>query len=185
VRSGQESGWIRAETGIYGGAQRVPVFLDQWPHHRDGRREYLADVERLERDLHLPRLDLRQIEHVVDQAEEVLAGGAYLLEIGDEILRLEIFRFLDEEIGVADDRVEWRAQLVAHVREELRFRAVGRLRRIARQLELVCALLEQDAVALQIEALRLHLLRHLHHPLRLPVRLIAEDEDIDEDHGHA
>src|SRR5205085_8500261 len=75
--------------------------------------------DRIGREIHLPRLDLREVEDVVDDAEEVLAGGVNVVEelflaIGDASFesRLEYF-------GETDDRVERCPQLVAHVREKL------------------------------------------------------------------
>ena len=46
--------------------------------------EQVGDVERLEEEVHLAGLDLGEVEDVVDQAEQVLAGAADLLEVGDE-----------------------------------------------------------------------------------------------------
>ena len=51
----------------------VAVLLDE---RLDGRRHVVdqrRDVERLEEELHLAGLDLRQVEDVVDQREQVLA----------------------------------------------------------------------------------------------------------------
>ena len=115
----------------------------------------------------------------------MLARRADLLQVGDEILRLELLGLLDQQVAVADDRVERRTQLVAHVRQELRLRRVRRLGGVARQLELVRALLEQRAVALDLLALPLDLLRDAHDALRLPERHVAEHAHVDEDHRDA
>ena len=53
----------------------------------------------------------------------------------DLILSLEIARILEQHLGDADDGVQWRAQLVTHVGEELRLV-------LARHLELVALLLD-------------------------------------------
>ena len=45
--------------------------------------DQLGDVEGLEEQLHLAGLDLRQVEDVVDQRQQVLAGRVDLLEVGD------------------------------------------------------------------------------------------------------
>ena len=71
-------------------------------------------------------LDLRHVEDVVDQVEQVLAAlvdvAAYsrYFSVAE---RAEHARLHD--LGEADDGVERRAQLVAHIGEELRFRLVG------------------------------------------------------------
>ena len=71
-------------------------------------------------------LDARQIEDFVDQAEQVHAGtvdvaGIFLVRrhrVGAENLALHHF-------GEAEDGVEWRAQLVAHLGEEARLGDIG------------------------------------------------------------
>src|SRR5205814_1422003 len=81
----------------------------------DRRRE----IERRHVELHPARLDLGEIEDVVDQGQEVLARG----EDVAEVLRLLLVRLaehpLQQHVREPDDRVERRAQLVRHAREEL------------------------------------------------------------------
>ena len=68
--------------------------------------------------LHPPGLDLGEVEDVVDQGEQVTARAKHAVERLDVLLqRLGI---LPQHLGDADDGVERRAQLVAHVGEELR-----------------------------------------------------------------
>ena len=94
--------------------------LDQ---RADGRRD-VADqaghVERLQEQLHLAGLDLGEVEDVVDQAQQVPPGRVDLLEVGHEAGLAQVFQLLLEHLGVADDGVERRAQLVGHVGQELR-----------------------------------------------------------------
>ena len=47
----------------------------------------LAEVDLLEIDIHAAGLDLGQIENVVDQPEQVLAGALDLLQVGDAACR--------------------------------------------------------------------------------------------------
>ena len=101
-----------------------------------------ATLEGLDQDLHLAGLDLGEVEDVVDQAEEVPAGDADLGEVGDEALLAELRGFLDEHFAVADDGVERRAQLVAHIGEELALRLVGGVGLLLGLLQLALALLE-------------------------------------------
>ncbi|EPH46818.1 putative Hybrid signal transduction histidine kinase J [Streptomyces aurantiacus JA 4570] len=90
----------RAESGLY-----VVHELDE----RDARRA----------DVHLARLDLRQVEDVVDELEQVRAravdrlGELHLL--GREV-RVGV---VGEQLGQDQQGVERRTQLVRHVREEL------------------------------------------------------------------
>src|SRR5512144_214004 len=84
-----------------------------------------------------PRFDLRKIEDAVDQPQQVLAGSLDLLQIADGHIVAAIGRVLDQDLAVADDGVERRAQLVAHIGEESRLRARGGLGFGARLLRLV------------------------------------------------
>ena len=95
-----------------------------------------SDVEGLEVELHLPRLDLREVEHGVDELEEVLAGRVDPLEVGDEALGVLVLGLLLEHLAVADDGVERRPELVGHVGEELRLVTARDLELPALRLEL-------------------------------------------------
>ncbi len=69
--------------------------------------------------------DARQIEDFVDQAEQVLAGIVDVVRVflvGRHGVRPENLAL--HHLGEAEDGVERRAQLVAHLREELRLRDV-------------------------------------------------------------
>ncbi len=75
--------------------------------------------------LQLARLHLGEIEHVVDQLQEVPAAAQHVAE---EILLLLLegaHLFVVEQLGEADDGVERRAQLVRHVGQELRLVRAG------------------------------------------------------------
>ena len=79
-------------------------------------------------ELVAPGLDARQVEDFVDEIEKMHAG---IVDIGGIILvhrhavRPENFAF--HHFGEAENGVERRAQLVAHLGEEARFRDVGGL----------------------------------------------------------
>ena len=79
-----------------------------------------GDVEPLGEDLHASRLDLGEVEHVVDQSEQVPAAHVDLLEVLGERRFAQLRGLLLEHLAVADDGVERRAQLVRHVGEEAR-----------------------------------------------------------------
>ena len=83
-------------------------------------RTSLADLERLQEEVHPAGLDLGEVEDVVDEPEQVLAGRVDLLEVRDSASCAEVLGLLLEHLGVADDRVQRRPQLVGHVRQELR-----------------------------------------------------------------
>ena len=66
-----------------------------------------------------------------------LPGRVDLLEVGQERLLAEVVGLLLEHLGVADDGVERRAQLVGHVRQEVRLVLAGLCKLPARLLELL------------------------------------------------
>ena len=108
----------------------------------------LGDIDERHRllvELVLAGLDAREVEELVDEVEQVLAGRvdvARIFLVLRHAVRAEQLRL--QHFGKADDGVERRAQLVAHRREELRLGDVGLLgvtarlvRHLARFLELV------------------------------------------------
>jgi hypothetical protein len=116
--------------------QTVGVLRGQRLDHGGDVVGQAGDVEALEVQLHLAGLDLGEVEHGVDQLQQVLAGRVDLSEIVGELLGSEIGGVLLEHLAVADDRVERRAQLVRHVGQELRLVAVGGLELAALVLDL-------------------------------------------------
>jgi SAM-dependent methyltransferase len=86
---------------------------------RSPPRECRASLE-----LDLARFYLREIENVVDDGQQRFAGPADDLDILD-LLTGE--RRVEQQGRHADDAVHRRADLMAHVREELRFGARGLL----------------------------------------------------------
>ena len=79
-----------------------------------------AQREGGEVQLHLSRLDLRQVEDVVDQEQQVAAGLEDVLDVTELALVQLAEQLLLQELGEADDGVQRRPQLVRHVGEELR-----------------------------------------------------------------
>src|SRR3546814_5827356 len=70
---------------------------------------------------HAARLDARQVQNVADDRQEMLAAVADvggIFSIAFVAQRPEQFAL--DELREAADRVQWRPQLMAHVRQELR-----------------------------------------------------------------
>ena len=72
-------------------------------------RQHLLDqslnVYLLDEDIHLPGLDLRQVENVVDQSQQVPAGAFDLLQIVDGLFVLLVGGVLLQNFAVANDRI--------------------------------------------------------------------------------
>src|SRR5215472_9799204 len=68
----------------------------------------------------LTGLDLGQIEHVIDESKQVFAVGLKAFEYSKHLLGRLTISAIRHQFGVAEDGVERRAQLVAHIGEELR-----------------------------------------------------------------
>src|SRR6516164_9336305 len=71
-------------------------------------------------EFELTGLDLRKIKHVVDESEQVLAVGLKSFEYSKHLLGRLTISAVRHQFGIAQDGVERRAQLVAHIGEELR-----------------------------------------------------------------
>ena len=71
-------------------------------------------------EFELTGLDLLQIKHVIDESEQVLAVGLKSFEYSKHLLgRLTIIA-VRHQFGIAQDGVKRRAQLMAHIGQELR-----------------------------------------------------------------
>ena len=126
--------------------------LDEVAHV--GERD-VADV-----DVHPPGLDLREVEDVVDQVEQVRARRVDRAGELDLLVAQVPLRVLAQQLREDQQRVERRPQLVRHVREELglvarRQRELLRLLLERRAGELDLAVLDLDAPVLLLEQLRL------------------------------
>jgi hypothetical protein len=80
---------------------------------------HLAESDVGDVDVHLSCLDLRQVEDVVDQREQVAAGGVDRPGELDLLVGEVLLRVLGEEPCEDQHRVQRCPQLVRHVREEL------------------------------------------------------------------
>ena len=105
----------------------VAVLLDQRRHHRFHAVQQAGDVELLDEDGHPPGFDLREVEDVVDEHELVLGRLVDLRQVGNVGVIAEVFRFLGEQLAVADDGVQRRPQFVGHAGQELGLVAGGDL----------------------------------------------------------
>ena len=84
--------------------------------------QFLA-VHGFDRQGQLARLDLRHVEDVVDQREQVARAGADGVELLVLVGRQGAGQFHQQRAGEADDGVQWRAQFVRHVGDEGRLHA--------------------------------------------------------------
>ena len=80
-------------------------------------------VKRFDRQRRMARLDLRHLQNVVDQRQQMIAAGVddvdLLFLIGAQIL------VAPQQLGIAEDRVHRRADLVGHVGQEGALRPAG------------------------------------------------------------
>jgi len=114
------------------------------------RREHALDdrveVHRLDLQVQLARVDFRQVEDVVDDGQQMLAAGQDLVHVLP-VLRRQLHAVVhggevEHGLAEADDRVERRAQLVAHVRQELAAEILGLFFGPARDFERRVGLLQ-------------------------------------------
>ena len=95
-----------------------------------------GDQHRLGRQLDMARLDAGDVENVVDQRQQVTTRTHHTLQRFDRqrVARL-LLRLLEQQFAQADDAVQRRAQLVAHVCQECGLGDVRRLGLIAAQAQ--------------------------------------------------
>src|SRR5262249_8411296 len=91
-------------------------------------------IHRLGIEFELAGLDLREVEYLVDEAQEVGPGGIHSAQRLQRLFRAEARGVGDHHLRQADDGIERRAQLVAHAGDELRLV-------LARQLQLAVLVL--------------------------------------------
>ncbi len=113
------------------------VLEGTFAHHHDASLERVVQRERRDLELDLSRLDLRQVEDVVDEREQVVPGREDVLEILLLLLVDLAEHPFAQHLGEADDRVQRRAELVRHVGEELGLVLAGGLELLVETLELV------------------------------------------------
>ena len=108
-------GWVElnAEAQVFGLGDVPEVALDRLAHHCE---RHILDIHR-----HGARLDLGEVQGVIDEREQVRAGGMDVLGkldlFGSEVAGLVLGHLLAQD----EDGVKRSAQLVRHVGQELGF----------------------------------------------------------------
>ena len=116
-------------------------------------RQHGAETERLAGQGHLAVLDFRDVQHVVDQPEQMVRCVSYLFQrLGNF---LAIVRIAPRKLQRSQNHVHRRADLVAHAREELGLCSIRRLGNVHRILHGQLDLLVGRHVAHDHEQLRL------------------------------
>ena len=103
--------------------------------------EYVLQIEFDPLDIEFSGFDLGEIQNIVDQPEQMLTGQLYLADVVPLAQGKLCFQ---RQMTHADDGVHWRANLMAHVSQEVAFGLCGRLGCVQRNLK----------VGLQCHALR-------------------------------
>src|SRR5215468_9111568 len=115
-------------------APSVAAARGQLRCHLDSECELFVSCQRLQRaanrlgnvlnavigkfEYELAGLDLRQIEHVIDEAEQMPAVGLKAFEYAKHLLRWLAVSTIRHQFGIAQDGIERRAQLMAHIGEK-------------------------------------------------------------------
>ena len=90
----------------------------------------VADAEGGAAELQSPGFDLGQVENVIDELEQMSTAIENVVRVLELAVVQVAKRLVHEYLGKADDGVQRRAQLVAHVGEELALGAIGCFRRV-------------------------------------------------------
>ena len=118
-------------------AQLDPVLAGPLTHEGEHAVDGVDGREGGDLQLHPAGLDLRQVEHVVEEGEQVPTGIQDVLHVVGLTLVELTEHPLEQHLGEADHRVERGAQLVRHAREEVGLVLAGRGELAALQLELL------------------------------------------------
>ena len=122
------------KTGI-GGHRRLQ--RDAFPfgrhlHEAQGLARDIGKIDQFFRQFEFAGLDLRHVEHAIDQFEQMAArfmNEAGIFDIARAAERAE--HFMRHHFGEADDRIQRCAQFMTHIGEETGFGAVRLLRLVA------------------------------------------------------
>src|ERR1700739_4092893 len=96
----------------------ILVLLGERPRGAQHLLDYGSDRYALERQIHFPGLDLRKVENVVDQAQQMPSGAQYAAQRLERLLGAETRSVVAQQFGQPDDRIERGPQLVAHIGQE-------------------------------------------------------------------
>ncbi len=89
-------------------------------HQRQRLGHQRRQRHRLQADADLAAFQAGQVEHVVDQRQQVLAGHLDLLQAAPACFGRDLLAVAEHQLREAQHRVQRRAQLMAHARQELR-----------------------------------------------------------------
>ena len=96
--------------------------MSQISRHDGGKRE-----GRILADILLAGLDLRQIQYVVDQAEQAMPALVDVARIFDIAAHRDLPEgFVPQDFGKSDDRIQRRPELMRHAGEKARFFRIRR-----------------------------------------------------------
>ena len=87
--------------------------------HAHSRVDRVHRINGLRVDCHLASLDLRHVENIVDHVQQVLARSQDVLRVAlVTLVPHRAVKFIRQDFGKAIDRIQRRAQLMAHIRQE-------------------------------------------------------------------
>ncbi len=104
-----------AEVGRALHIQGIAVLHSQRLDLRDNIGDQLVDREGRQIQRHPASLDPRKVEDVVDQGQQALASQMNFDHIGNKAWLVGAPKLLLQQVAIADDRGQRRAQLVAHI----------------------------------------------------------------------
>ena len=119
--------------GMHAQRQLQTLLRRAQAEHLQSQTQRVPKLERLGHQLQFARLDLREVEHVVDDGQQIHRGIARRRQVATLLAR----KFGPQrQFRHAHDGVHRRADFMAHVRQELALRPAGGLRGQRRLLEL-------------------------------------------------
>ena len=98
--------------------EAVLVLFGELSRGADDFIDQPRQIDRLGIELELASFDFRQIQNLVNEAQEMSPGGVDAAQRLERLFRAEPRCVADHHLSQANDGVERRAQLMAHAREE-------------------------------------------------------------------
>jgi hypothetical protein len=100
--------------------ETVLVLLGKLSRGADDLIDKPDQIDTLGIQFELAGFDLREVQYLVDEAQEVSPGGIHAAQRFQRLFRSKACRVGGHHLSQADDGVKRRAQLMAHAGEELR-----------------------------------------------------------------
>ena len=111
-----------------------PLLLRLDLHHIHDIRQHIPQIIFRRHDIHLAGLDLGKVQHIIDERQQRLARAIDILRI---LAHIRVLALAQDHLIHAHDRIDWRADLMAHIRQEITLGLIRLIRQPLRLAQLI------------------------------------------------